>query len=41
MTAPGAQRLLGGPQRIAPARRADHRKVLEIHPGGGERGGIR
>ena len=41
MAASGAQRLLGGPEGIAPARRADDRQVLQIHPGGGERRGIR
>jgi len=36
-----AQRLLGGPQRIAPPRRAHHGEPVKGHTRGGERWGVR
>ncbi len=41
MAASGAQRLLGGPQRIAPARRAHHRQMREIDSRGSKRRRVR
>lgn len=41
MAAACTQRLLGCPERIAPARRSHYDKVCEVHARGGERRRIR
>ena len=41
MAAAGAQNLLRGPQRIAPARRVHHGELGKVHAGGDKRGRIK